>query len=166
MGVKDKIRRKYGEKASALLEMVPEGLSPYVSDDLLTCIKTYGIDTVTEVLEREHFHKMDGKWGFTHLDAPCKALYRLKQLGEPEGETVKYDMKFSGRVQDVGFRATSHDYMNMLDLKGSAENLPDGDVLVTVEGPQSRIDLLKELLKEKFEISNIEETQAGRTVKA
>ncbi len=43
----------------------------------------------------------------------------------------------SGWVQGVGFRWATKEMAQSLHLVGLAENLPDGDVRVIVEGPRS-----------------------------
>lgn len=43
----------------------------------------------------------------------------------------------SGRVQGVGFRWSTMMHAQTMGLVGSAQNLPDGDVMVIVEGPRS-----------------------------
>ncbi len=54
-----------------------------------------------------------------------------------------------GRVQGVGFRATTRHYALQLGLKGTVKNLPDGAVEIRVQGPKESIERL--LLKLKHE---------------
>lgn len=42
-----------------------------------------------------------------------------------------------GRVQGVGFRATTRYHANKLGLQGSVKNLPDGTVEIYALGPKS-----------------------------
>lgn len=44
------------------------------------------------------------------------------------------EIYFSGRVQGVGFRYTARAIAGRLPVKGFVENLPDGRVLLVVEG--------------------------------
>ncbi|HVY68064.1 MAG TPA: acylphosphatase [Patescibacteria group bacterium] len=54
-------------------------------------------------------------------------------------------IKISGRVQGIGFRFSIYEKMVELDLpKGRAENQQDGSVLVDVEGPEDKLELLAE----------------------
>jgi acylphosphatase len=57
---------------------------------------------------------------------------------------------FSGRVQGVGFRATTVDLAGDLPLSGTVRNLPDGDVELVVEGAAKDIDTLIARLREHF----------------
>ena len=47
---------------------------------------------------------------------------------------------FSGHVQGVGFRFTTHRIATQYDVSGYVQNLPDGRVLVEVEGSASEIE--------------------------
>ncbi len=51
-----------------------------------------------------------------------------------------------GYVQGVGFRWSTMAYARTLDLLGVAENLMNGDVLVTAEGPQDSCQKLADWL--------------------
>ncbi|MEN8204425.1 MAG: acylphosphatase [Pseudomonadota bacterium] len=52
----------------------------------------------------------------------------------------------SGRVQGVFFRASTRDQAQALGLTGRVSNLPDGQVAVTVCGPQPAVELLQQWL--------------------
>jgi acylphosphatase len=58
---------------------------------------------------------------------------------------------FAGRVQGVGFRATTVYLARDLSLSGTVQNLPDGQVELVVEGPAREIDVLVRRLREQFE---------------
>ncbi len=47
---------------------------------------------------------------------------------------------FSGTVQGVGFRYTSHRLAGRYDVTGYVRNLPDGRVEILAEGPPEQID--------------------------
>ncbi len=47
---------------------------------------------------------------------------------------------YSGRVQGVGFRFTSHHVARGFDVAGFVRNLPDGRVELFAEGTRSEID--------------------------
>jgi acylphosphatase len=59
---------------------------------------------------------------------------------------VQAHIFFTGMVQGVGFRYTTHQMATALKLKGWVKNLPDGRVEVLAEGEKSAIeDLCKNL---------------------
>jgi acylphosphatase len=47
---------------------------------------------------------------------------------------------FSGRVQGVGFRATVWKHASSYGLRGTVQNLPNGDVEVRAQGSRERLD--------------------------
>ena len=47
----------------------------------------------------------------------------------------------SGRVQGVGFRASTYDEAQSLALKGWVRNLPGGEVEVVVEGKRENLEI-------------------------
>jgi acylphosphatase len=51
-------------------------------------------------------------------------------------------IRISGKVQGVFYRAFVREHAIALRLKGWAENLPDGSVLVMAEGPDEDLDRL------------------------
>ena len=55
--------------------------------------------------------------------------------GEEPGP-LRLTARVQGWVQGVGFRWSTMSYARTLGLVGLAENLPNGDVEVIVEGPQ------------------------------
>jgi acylphosphatase len=50
------------------------------------------------------------------------------------------EVHFSGRVQGVGFRFTTHAIAARHSVCGFAKNLPDGRVLLVVEGEAEALD--------------------------
>jgi acylphosphatase len=63
--------------------------------------------------------------------------------GEQEGqasEAVRVHAIVRGRVQGVGFRATSRHHAKRLDLTGTVRNRSDGTVEIYVQGPAAQID--------------------------
>jgi acylphosphatase len=62
----------------------------------------------------------------------------------------KRTILFSGRVQGVGFRATTAHLAARLPLAGTVENLPDGRVQLVALGEPAAIDALVDRLREHF----------------
>lgn len=56
---------------------------------------------------------------------------------------VRKKLIFKGQVQFVGFRFHAKYFAEMLGLTGYVENLPDGDVLMEVQG---RTETIQELI--------------------
>lgn len=48
-------------------------------------------------------------------------------------------VRFSGRVQGVGFRATAQRMAAQFHVTGWVRNEPDGDVVLEVQGPADRV---------------------------
>lgn len=72
-------------------------------------------------------------------------IRQVERLDLPDfaGGTVKrYRVRFSGRVQKVGFRLEVQELAVRLGLTGWCENQPNGDVLAEFQGPTERIDFL------------------------
>lgn len=67
---------------------------------------------------------------------------QVEQMNFPEfppDEERRYQIIFSGTVQGVGFRYEAWLIAEKLGLTGFARNLPSGDVLMEVQGPQNKI---------------------------
>lgn len=73
-------------------------------------------------------------------------------------EFERREIHFSGRVQGVGFRYTTHRIAANLDVTGYVKNLPDGRVRLVVEGLGTEIDSLLLQLSQQME-ANISETE-------
>ena len=58
------------------------------------------------------------------------------------GTVRRYRVKFSGRVQKVGFRLEVCELAMRLGLAGWCKNLDNGDVLAEFQGSTERIDFL------------------------
>lgn len=59
---------------------------------------------------------------------------------------VEMHVRFIGRVQGVGFRASAAHAAKRLGLKGTVKNLPDGSVELIAQGPEDNLEtLIKEL---------------------
>ena len=60
----------------------------------------------------------------------------------PAGPVCRRRIRFSGRVQKVGFRLEVCQLAKRLELSGWCMNLEDGDVLAEFQGTKERIDFL------------------------
>lgn len=76
-----------------------------------------------------------------------------------DGDIVRKKLIFKGEVQFVGFRFQSKYLADTLGLTGYVENLPDGDVLMEVQGRMETIQDLIACLHQKkpIRIDSIEE---------
>jgi acylphosphatase len=55
-------------------------------------------------------------------------------------DIAHYEIKITGHVQGVGYRAFAAKIARALGLKGFVKNLADGSVLVEAEGPTELLD--------------------------
>lgn len=55
---------------------------------------------------------------------------------------IRYFLRFTGRVQGVGFRWKTKQEAEMLHLTGWVKNMSDGSVEMEVQGLESSIDAL------------------------
>ena len=60
----------------------------------------------------------------------------------PEPIICRLRVRFSGRVQKVGFRLETYELAKRLGLTGFCRNLENGDVLAELQGPEDRIHFL------------------------
>lgn len=74
------------------------------------------------------------------------------------GEMRRYDIIFSGEVQEVGFRYETWRLAQRLKLTGYVENLANGNVHAEIQGPKDRILALIDSLKQipRIQIGNVE----------
>lgn len=73
---------------------------------------------------------------------------------------MRLQVRFQGRVQGVGFRATTLSCARGLPLTGFVRNEPDGSVLMEAQGREPDLNLLLARLAERMS-RNI--TRADRT---
>lgn len=71
-----------------------------------------------------------------------RQVRRLTLPGFPEQPLRRYRVRFSGRVQKVGFRLEVCELARRLGLTGFCQNLESGDVLAELQGPEERIRFL------------------------
>ena len=67
----------------------------------------------------------------------------------------RLELKYTGRVQGVGFRYTAQRLASSAGLTGYVKNLPDGGVELVAEGEEEKLKELKNSLEIEF-VSNIE----------
>ena len=60
----------------------------------------------------------------------------------PDSPVQRYEVRFFGRVQKVGFRLELSELAQRLGLTGHCRNLPEGDVLAQIQGPEAKIYFL------------------------
>ena len=60
------------------------------------------------------------------------------------------EIHYSGRVQGVGFRYTTHSIASGLAVSGFVRNLPDGRVQLVAEGTRSELNLLEQTLSDRM----------------
>ncbi len=60
-------------------------------------------------------------------------------MGENRPGTLRRTVYFSGTVQGVGFRYTTHRVAARYDVTGFVRNLPDGRVELVAEGPAAEV---------------------------
>jgi len=59
---------------------------------------------------------------------------------------IRYHVRFMGRVQGVGFRATTRSIARHFAVAGQVRNLPDGSVELIVEGSPQQLDAYLEAI--------------------
>ena len=73
-------------------------------------------------------------------------------------ETERREIHFAGRVQGVGFRYTTKRLATGFDVSGSVKNLPNGEVLMVVEGKRAELDAFVEAIRDSMQ-GNIDDTR-------
>lgn len=82
---------------------------------------------------------------------------KLLKIQEKEMDTmIRKHLYFSGHVQGVGFRYTTMQYAKHDHLTGWVRNLYDGRVEMEVQGEVTKLEYFIELLKNRFEIKQIQ----------
>ena len=83
--------------------------------------------------------------------------------GEVRQTPLRRTTRFSGEVQGVGFRYQVEQFARNFAVTGYVQNLPNGQVLLELEGPAREIDLLLENIRTHFapNLSN-EESERGQ----
>jgi acylphosphatase len=61
-------------------------------------------------------------------------------MASPSSETIRAYVLVSGKVQGVGYRASTWDTAILLKLNGWVRNLRDGRVEAVFEGPKAQVE--------------------------
>jgi len=77
---------------------------------------------------------------------------------QDEGRTVCKRVRYSGRVQGVGFRYTAQQIASAFPVAGYVRNLSNGDVELVAQGPASQVAAFLEALVRRM-ASYIEESK-------
>ena len=74
-------------------------------------------------------------------------------------------IRFTGRVQGVGFRYTVKNVALPYAVKGYVKNLPDGRVELVMEGPDAEMDEIQNTIQQKMNgfIRHMEQQEAPAT---
>ena len=84
---------------------------------------------------KKAFHKIRDQYVINQVK-------RIKLPDFPSGSLRRYRVRFSGRVQKVGFRLEVCELAKRLGLTGYCRNLENGDVLAELQGPDNQIQFL------------------------
>jgi acylphosphatase len=68
---------------------------------------------------------------------------------------TQIDATVKGKVQGVGFQATTKILAEKLKLTGFVRNLPNGDVEICAQGPKEKLEQLLAQLKKTFRVDTI-----------
>jgi acylphosphatase len=60
--------------------------------------------------------------------------------GQQGTEVIDVEIRVTGTVQGVGYRAAARRRATELGLEGAGENQPDGSVVLRMHGPREAID--------------------------
>ncbi|MCF7729179.1 MAG: acylphosphatase [Chthoniobacterales bacterium] len=71
-------------------------------------------------------------------------------------------IRYEGRVQGVGFRATVLSLARGFDITGSVRNLMDGSVELIAQGDSKEIEEFLSSIRESHLIGHIQHEQEGR----
>lgn len=90
---------------------------------------------------------------FIHYLKKIRDGYVIKQVKNinlpafQPSPVVRERIKFSGRVQKVGFRLEVYELANRLELSGWVQNTNDRSVEAELQGEQEKIDFLIEFMR-------------------
>ena len=64
---------------------------------------------------------------------------------------MRYEVRVTGRVQGVGFRAVAHQAASDQGVVGWVRNEPDGSVRIVAEGDKEKLDLFLNAVRSRME---------------
>jgi acylphosphatase len=68
----------------------------------------------------------------------------------PTSSSQRHTVYYTGHVQGVGFRYTTHSLARGHDVTGYVRNLPDGRVELVVEGDRHETDQFLEAIRDRL----------------
>ena len=71
----------------------------------------------------------------------------------------RINIKVSGKVQGVFFRANTTEQARKLSISGWVANMPDGSVYIEAEGEESQMDLFLDWLRKGPQLSRVDELE-------
>ena len=85
------------------------------------------------------------------------------RLDSTEDPAIRVSVRYTGRVQGVGFRATATDTARPFEVTGYVTNEPDGSVLLEAQGPRHDVEAFLGRLNERMStlIDHAEELPLG-----
>lgn len=143
---------QYGpQRINELLDRYGEESRDNIWDLAKTAEKT-GFDTIDKVIE---------EYGLSKVRTIAPIYPELKEARNKTGEEIKqYDIRFSGEVQDVGFRGTAVVYAALCGIKGYVQNEPGGSVFCEVQGTDSMINVFVLAMERNFKVSKIKKEES------
>ena len=78
-------------------------------------------------------------------------------------DTAAVHVVYTGRVQGVGFRATTAGLARQFAVIGQVRNLPDGRVELVAEGPRAEVEQFLQSVRDTFRRSITGESADWRT---
>ena len=79
------------------------------------------------------------------------------------GDDVRVELKVTGRVQGVWFRASTQAEAQALGLAGWVRNLPDGRVEAVAEGPRPLVERLVAYCHEGPRLARVDDAEVRWT---
>jgi len=73
-------------------------------------------------------------------EAGADATPTMTAASDSKSETVRRTIRYSGRVQGVGFRATARAVASGFRVAGYVQNLVDGRVVMVAEGTRDEVE--------------------------
>jgi len=116
---------------------------------ILETLDKYGAVKVEEVLNSGHPTEV------ISIDTVCEKWDQIKPLLKLGGETVRYELRFYGQVQGVGFRDTFFLEGFPFGRPHFAKNLTDGTVEAAITTKKPLLDAFLGHLRDEFYIDNI-----------